>query len=116
VLTPPVDLFCRLEAIVLETPKLLDQHHYHTLPTGREAFTVADILHPDTAHCLMGWVAVLTPEAVERQSQFDDCYDYAQTLLKRSGRLPIPWGIAFADEESAIRVIRGRAAEEKLGL
>ncbi len=89
---------------------------YHTLPDGNEAFTVDQILHPDTRHCILGWVVALTPGAALHEQRMGDVEDYAQDLLVRAGKLPLPWGIVFSDEESALKVIRGRAAEEKLGL
>lgn len=108
-------LFDKIEEQVLANPALLDMGHYHTLPDGSEAFTREDILLPTTAHCLLGWVEVtLMRETRSRRMAGEDVYEWVQDQLAKRGYYPIPWGIVFSDEASALRVIRGRAAEERI--
>lgn len=109
----PKDGFCQIEAKVLANPKLLKHDHYHTLPYGTEALTEEQILQPYTAHCLIGWVITVTPRAAAYERMRTDVVEFANEILTQSGRLPIPMGIVFSDEESMLKVIRGRAAEER---
>lgn len=115
-LKAPDNIFIQIERLVLKRPERLDQREWHTLPNGNEAFTMEEILAPDTRHCLLGWIVALTPGAALHEQRRGDVEEFAQDLLVRAGKLPIPWGIIFADEASALKLIRGRAAEERLGL
>lgn len=115
-LKAPQDLFIQIEKRVLKRPELLNMREYHLQSNGNEAFTIDEILHADTQHCILGWVVALTPGAALQEERMGDVEEFAQNLLVRAGKLPLPWGIIFSDEASALKVIRGRAAEEKLGL
>jgi hypothetical protein len=109
----PPDLFQQIEARVLRHPELLDMGEYHLLPDGTEAMSPRDIVNHRTAHCLQGWIIALTPKAPDYERLRDDVDDFANDILKANGRLPIPFGIIYGERESALRVIRGRAAEER---
>lgn len=80
---------------------------------GTEALTEQDIMLPYTAHCITGWVIAITPRAAAYERMREDVVEYANEILRASGRLPIPWGIIFSDEESMKIFIRGRSAEER---
>lgn len=112
----PVDLFRKLEAIVMRDPSRLDLLHYHSC-NGREVTDGDQIMSASTSHCLLGWVIALTPGAARvearREAAGCDPVDFANDILVSSGRLPVPLAIPFSDEVSAIKFIRGRAAEER---
>ena len=109
-----MNIFCEIEKRLNREPDRLDMGHYHTLESGEEAFTLDQILDPATSHCLLGWIEVILLEynLAGRRRYGVDPYEWTQDQLVRLGYHPIPWGIVFADEKSALKVIRGRAAEE----
>jgi hypothetical protein len=109
----PKNGFQLIEDRILANPKMLNAGHYHTLPYGTEATTEEDIMKPYTAHCLFGWVVAVTPRAAAYERNREDVLEYANQILIDSGRLPIPMAIAFSDEESMRKVVRGRASEER---
>jgi hypothetical protein len=96
----PDDLFQQIEERVLRRPELLSMDEYHTLPDGSEA----------------GWIIALTPKAPEFERLRDNVDDFANEILVANGRLPIPFGIFYGDNASGLKLIRGRAAEERLNL
>ena len=112
-LTPPKDIFCQIEAIVTADPSRLDMGHYHTMPDGSEAFAEVDILSPRTNHCLVGWVIALTPRAARFERGREEVVEFANEILRNGDRPALPWGIIMSDEASALKVIKGRAAEER---
>lgn len=112
-LKAPLDLFRKLEEILTSKPTLLNLNEYHSLPNGEEAFTEADILNPKTSHCLAGWIVTLTPNAAKYEQMQVDVVEYAQRILRQSGRPQIPTAFFFSDNESVMKLIRGRAAEER---
>lgn len=112
-LKAPSDLFCRIEARLKENPELLTLDEYHLMPDGDEAFLEPDIMHYKTAHCLAGWIIAMTPNAARLERMRTDVDEYAQQILVASGRPRIPTAILFSDAESVLKIIRGRAAEER---
>ena len=110
----PKDGWQQIEKIVLENPKLLRHDHYHTLPHGTEALTEEEIMKPYTAHCLFGWVIAITPRAAAYERQRIEVIDYANEILVQNGQLPLPLSLAFYDEESMLKIIRGRAPFERI--
>lgn len=112
----PPDLFRKLESIVAKTPSRLDLTHYHSI-NQREVTDADQILSAHVNHCLIGWVIALTPGAARMEARREasgcDPIEFANDILVSSGRLPIPLAIPFSDEVSAIKFIRGRAAEER---
>jgi hypothetical protein len=112
----PDDLFQQIEERVLRRPELLSMDEYHTLPDGSEAFSPRDIVNHRTAHCVAGWIIALTPKAPEFERLRDNVDDFANEILVANGRLPIPFGIFYGDNASGLKLIRGRAAEERLNL
>lgn len=109
----PDNLFCLIEAAVLRQPSLLKQGHWHTRKDGSEATLWNEILDKNTAHCLMGWIVAMTPGAARGERCRLDVDEYAQELLVASGRMPIPSVFRWEDEVNAMKIIRGRAAEER---
>jgi hypothetical protein len=93
---------------------------YHTAANGQEALGERMVEHPDTSHCLIGWVIRMTPGAVEAEDgghlAFEnggdlEPLDLAQWLLVQGGHLPIPLNLVYGSVDEALRFIRGRAAE-----
>jgi hypothetical protein len=114
VLKSPADIFTKLEEILTARPHLLVMDDYHTYRDGEEAFTEEQILDPSTAHCLAGWVVVLTPNAAKYERHEDiDIPEYANRMLMHGGHPKIPKSIYFSDNESVMKLVRGRAAEHK---
>lgn len=111
--TPPDNLFCLIERAITKNPARLNMDHYHTLPSGDEALSPDQILHPLCQHDLAGWIVACTPNAARSEGCRIDVDDYAVSILKAGHYPPIPWGILFGDREDAWRTIRGRAAEER---
>lgn len=87
--------------------------HYHSLNDGTEATSPEQILHPMCRHDLAGWIVFFTHGAARAEMGRVDVDDFAQSILQAGGYPPIPWGILFGEEEDALKVIRGRAAEER---
>lgn len=111
-LRAPTDLFQQIESRVLAQPHLLSMDNYHELD-GKEAVLTADINDDECAHCLFGWIVRLTPYAVQLEANHEDPMEVAQAILVSSGRMPIPRALAFSDEATTLKVIRGRADEER---
>lgn len=112
----PATLFRDIERLTGSNPARLSMHHWHEKPDGSEARLPVDIFGQECKHCLFGWVVFLVPGAV--QWAWDtypdmDPVELGNALLVSSGRYPIPPALAFADEVSAMKIIRGRAAEER---
>lgn len=115
----PDDLFQQIEKIVTKNPDRLRAFNYHELPNGREAFTEDQILDPKTCHCLAGFIIALTPQAAKYSYMWtvganDQTLETVNRILVDNGRKPIPMAIFFSDEESMLKVIRMRAAEERV--
>jgi hypothetical protein len=110
--TPP-NLFQLIEKAHAENPNFLKPGDWHTLWNNREAFTEEQIMDPDTSHCLAGAIVYFTPNAAKAERLRVDVDEFANEILVNSGRKPIPLAI-FHDEdpETALRVIRNRAAQE----
>lgn len=112
----PNDFFQQIEREVLRNPWRLKQHHWHEID-GVEAVMPRDVESTECAHCLFGWIIAMTPggASVEhaRETRGQDTQDLANEILVRNGRLPLPLMLAWADEASALKTIRGRAAEER---
>lgn len=102
-----------IEAIITEKPELLSMFNWHELANGREAFTEEQITESDCKHCLAGFIQVLTPNGPKYSSRRSDIDVFANEILVSSGRLPIPLAIYMEDEETARKIIAGRAAEER---
>ena len=124
-LKAPKDIFASMEAIVLATPRLLQMDNYHTASNGHEAIGEEQVEHPATAHCVLGWVIRLTPEAISYENGgtvgFDhggelDPLDLAQWVLERGGHMPVPLNVVYGTINDAMRFIRGRAAEYRESL
>mgnify|MGYP001580514334 CR=1 FL=1 len=115
-LQAPPNLFQMIEIIITEKPELLSMHNWHELANGREAFTEDQVMEPDCKHCLAGWIVVLTPNGPKFGSRRQDIDEYANEILVASGRLPIPLAIYMDDEETAIKIIKGRSAFERAGV
>lgn len=109
----PRDGFTQIAERITQNPKLLKTDDYHSLPHGTEAMTEEEIMRPYTAHCLIGWIIAITPRAAAYERMREDVVEFANEILVQSGRLPIPMGIVFSDEESMRKVVLGRAAEER---
>lgn len=112
----PDDLFRQIELLTEADPNKLSMHHWHERADGREAVLPMDVLAPSCKHCLFGWVTRLVPGAIEWAWEMHpdvDVVELGNALLVASGRYPIPPALAFSDEKSAMKVIRGRAAEER---
>jgi hypothetical protein len=112
-LRTPRDLFQQIEAAVLRNPSRLSMHHYHELAGVEVVEDPLKMLAPNCAHCLFGWIIAYTPGAVELEADGEDPMDLANAILISNSRLSIPRALAFSDEESALKIIRGRAAEER---
>lgn len=112
----PSNFFQMIEAELLRNPKRLSQHHWHEV-NGREAIEPDDIESADCSHCLFGWIIAMTPggASVEfaRAARGQDPVEVANRILVSNGRLPLPPSLAWDDEKSALKTIRGRAAEER---
>lgn len=112
-LKAPDNIFQMIEEIITKNPNLLKPGDWHTLPNGREAFTEEQILDEDTAHCLAGFIVALTPNAAKAERIRLDVDEFANEILVNSGRLPIPLAIYMEEEETLIKILKGRAAEER---
>ena|SRR5690348_4724630 len=115
ILKTPRNIFQMIEEIVTARPELLKTYHWHELPNGREAYVQDQIMDRDTAHCLAGWIVALTPRAAEFERLREDVDTYANEILVNSGRKPIPVAIFMEldDSETALKIIRKRANEER---
>ncbi len=114
-LITPDNLFQLIETAVTKRPELLVDSNWHeSLKKGQEVFTEDQILDKDTAHDLAGWIVKLTPRAAQYERLRVDVDDYANDILKMNGRRPIPLAIHHSDVESMLKVIRMRAAEERV--
>ncbi len=109
----PKNGFTQIAERITQNPKLLKADDYHSLTYGTEALTEEEIMRPYTAHCLIGWVIAITPRAAAYERMREDVVEFANEILVQNGRLPIPLGIVFSDEESMRKIVLGRAAEEK---
>lgn len=109
----PRDGWTQIEARITENPKLLNAGQYHALTYGTEALTEEEIMRPYTQHCLTGWVIAITPRAAAYERMREDVVEFANEILVSNGRLPIPWGIVFSEEDSMRIFVAGRAAEER---
>jgi hypothetical protein len=114
ILTAPKDLFQKIEKIVTERPELLKVHNFHELPNGTEALVMDQIMDEDTAHCLAGFVVALTPRGAEFERLRHDVDDFANEILRGSGRKPIPKAIFNSDEESMLKIVKRRAEAERM--
>jgi hypothetical protein len=113
ILITPKDLFCQIEEIVTNNPKLLKAHHWHEMANGKEANTPDQIMAEGTSHCLAGWIVRLTQNAPRFERLREDVDTYANEILTLNGREPIPMAIYKEDEETMLKIIRGRAARER---
>jgi hypothetical protein len=109
----PTDLFTQLETILLKEPHRLVLGDWHTYRDGEEGVTEEQILDPRCAHCLAGWLVALIPGAAKYERLRDDVDDYVNRILMQAGRPKIPKAIYYSDTESVLKLVRGRAAEEK---
>jgi hypothetical protein len=114
ILTAPKDLFQKIEKAITDNPDLLRMHHFHELPNGAEALVRDQIDDPDTSHCLAGFIVYFTPRAVEFERLRHDVDEFANEILRGSGRKPIPNAIFNSDEESVIRIVKRRADAERM--
>lgn len=111
---PPDNLFCLIENAIKRRPERLNMDNWHTLPNGNEATTENQILHPDCQHDLAGWIVAFTPGAARIECERElDTDDLAAEILDEGLYAPIPFGILYGEYEDALKVIRGRAAEER---
>jgi hypothetical protein len=113
-LITPDNLFQQLETIVTKKPELLRAGNYHQTQKGLEAFTEEQILDKSTSHCLAGWVIALTPNAPRFEHMRLDVDDFANEILRMNDRRPVPLAIYHSDEESMLKIIKMRAAEERV--
>jgi hypothetical protein len=111
-LRAPDDLFTKLERMLRAHPDRLNMDNYHSHSNGQEAVNRVAILNA-ASRCLIGWVLALTPDALEFGWNHDDPMELANDVLEEAGKPPLPWGIVMGTREDAMRLIKGRAAEEK---
>jgi hypothetical protein len=86
-----------------------------TLKNASQSFLLdlyTDIGVPTTHRCRT--IVKLTPRAAQYERLRIDVDDYANDILKMNGRRPIPLAIHHSDVESMLKVIRMRAAEERV--
>lgn len=112
----PRDGWQQIERAVTSNPKLLKADHYHTLANGEEALTEDQILLPATAHCLFGWVVAITPRGPEYEGHHStfDVVEFANTILQWAGEKPLPTLLAYEDEDTYLKIIGMRAADERV--
>lgn len=113
ILITPKDLFQQIEEIVTTNPKLHKTYHWHEMANGKEANTPDQITADGTAHSLAGWIVRLTQNAPRFERLREDVDNYANEILQLNDREPIPLAIYMGDEETELKIIRGRAARER---
>jgi hypothetical protein len=113
ILTIPDNLFQQIEEIVTKNPKLFKTHHWHELANGKEANTPDQIMAEGTAHDIAGWIVRLTNSGPKFERLREDVDNYANEILVANGREPIPMAIFMENEETQLKIIKGRASRER---